>query len=370
MSIDMGDNLKQVWFWQLILSPHMINLAKNLSNLGVEVNYVIQQEMTEERKNLGWTADSLDNIHLYFYKNNLSEILSNSDINAVHIIQGLRGNGYIHEVANYFKTNNINFWVVLETVNTSGFKGYLKKIIYKNIYYKFKKNINGFLSIGYTSPQWLQSIGVDKNNIFPFTYFLDSSVVESNGFDNFIFIFVGNLNENKRPKLIFENLFKLSKKYNFEFWIVGNGILLNELKEISQGSNFSTKFLGVQDIRSVRQYMANADCLILPSQYDGWGAVASEAIIEGTPVICSNTCGVAEVVSLSNEGGVFNVKDKNQFYNLMEKQIENGKVTDKQRQELKKWGKCLTAEKGASYLFEILFGESSTNNLTPWKVKK
>lgn len=361
--------MKEVWFWQLIISPHMIKVAKELTKLGIKVHYVIQQEMTEERKTLGWTLDSLDGIHLHYYKNNLSEILSKSDTSVVHIIQGLRGNGYIYEVAKYFKVNNIKFWVILETVNTIGFKGYLKKFLYMNIYSKFEKNISGFLSIGYTSPKWLQSIGVDRNKIYPFTYFLDPSVVETEVSDNFIFIFVGNLNENKRPKLIFENLFKLSKKYNFEFWIVGNGILLNELKEISQGSNFSTKFLGVQDIRSVRQYMANADCLILPSQYDGWGAVASEAIIEGTPVICSNTCGVAEVVSLSNEGGVFNVKDKNQLYNLMEKQIENGKVTDKQRQELKKWGKCLTAEKGASYLFEILFGESSTNNLAPWKVK-
>lgn len=337
--------MKEVWFWQLIISPHMIKVAKELTKLGIKVHYVVQKEMTEERRSLGWTLDSLEGINLHYYKNNLTEILTKSDKNAVHIMQGLRGNGYIYEVAKYFKVNNIEFWVILETVNTFGFKGYLKKILYMNIYSKFKKNIIGFLSIGYTSPQWLQSIGVDEIKIFPFTYFLESSRTNTKPSDRFVFIFVGNLNENKRPKLLLEKLSLLSKKYDFEFWIIGKGVLLNELKEISQRVSFSTKFLGVQNIRSVRQYMAEADCLILPSQYDGWGAVASEAIIEGTPVICSSTCGVAEVVHLSNEGGVFDFKDKDQLYRLMEKQIANGKVTQKQRQKLKKWGKCLTAEK-------------------------
>lgn len=361
--------IKEIWFWQLIISPHMIKVAKELTKLGLKVNYVIQQEMTEERKGLGWTADSLDDINLYFYKNNLSEILSNSDKHAVHIIQGLRGNSYIHEVAKFFKVNNIKFWVVLETVNTSGFKGYIKKFLYRNIYYKFKKNIHGFLSIGYTSPQWLQDIGVERNKIFPFTYFLAPSIVENKVSDNFIFIFVGNLIERKRPQLILESLSKINSNVDFELWIVGDGILRDHLMTLNKKLNINIKWLGNQPINNVRQFIANADCLILPSFYDGWGAVASEAIIEGTPVICSSSCGVAEVVTLSNEGGVFNFKDKDELYSLINKQLKNGKVDIKQRQKLKSWGECLTAEKGALYLSEILFGESLTNNLAPWKVE-
>lgn len=360
--------IKEVWFWQLIISPHMIKVAKELTKLNIKVNYVIQQEMSEERKNLGWTLDSLEGINLYYYKKNLSEILSKSATNAVHIIQGLRGNGYIYEVAKFFNINNIKFWVVLETVNTLGFKGVIKKFLYMAIYSKFKKNVQGFLSIGYTTPLWLQSIGVNESKIFPFTYFLEPSTATTKVSDRFVFIFVGNLNENKRPKLLFEKLSILSKKYDFELWVIGKGILLNELKIMSQSSNFSIKFLGVQDIRSVRQYMASADCLILPSKYDGWGAVASEAIIEGTPVICSSSCGVAEVVVLSGEGGVFNFQNEDQLYNCLEKQVQNSKVNKEQRQKLKKWGECLTAEKGALYLSEILFGKSPTNNLAPWKV--
>lgn len=362
--------MKEVWFWQLIISPHMVKVAKELTKLGIKVNYVIQQEMTEERKNLGWTLDSLEGVNLYYYKNNLSEILSKSDKNAVHILQGLRGNGYIYEVAKFFKVNNIKFWVILETVNTMGFKGYIKKLLYRNIYYKFKKNIHGFLSIGYTSPQWLQSIGAHESKIFPFTYFLDPSVINPEVEDNFVFIFVGNLIERKRPQLILESLAKINSNIDFELWMVGDGVLRNNLITLNKKLNLNIQWLGSQPINNVRQFIANADCLILPSFYDGWGAVASEAIIEGTPVICSSSCGVAEVVALSNEGGIFDFKDKDGLFGLVNKQIENGKVGTKQRQKLKKWGECLTAEKGALYLSEILFGEPSTSKLAPWKVGK
>lgn len=360
--------IKEIWFWQLIVSPHMVKLAKELTKLGVKVNYVVQEEMTNERKSLGWTIDSLDNIKLFFYKNNLSEILSNSDENAIHIIQGLRGNGYINEVANFFNINNIKFWVVLETVNTTGFKGYLKNFLYRKIYSKFKENITGFLSIGYTSPQWLQSIGVERNIIFPFTYFLDPSIVETEVSDNFIFIFVGNLIERKRPQLILESLSKINSNVDFELWIVGDGVLRDHLMSLNK--KLKIKWLGIQPINNVRQFIANADCLILPSLFDGWGAVVSEALIEGTPAICSSSCGVAGVVSKSNYGGVFAYNDENEFVRLLERQLNKGKVEKNDRAILKNWGRCLTAELGAKYLYDILFNDIHTNFLPPWDYKK
>jgi hypothetical protein len=60
----------------------------------------------------------------------------------------------------------------------------------------------------------------------------------------------------------------------------------------------------------VPRAMAQADCLVLPSIHDGWGAVASESLMVGTPVVCSDACGVAGVVQASGVGGVFPVKDK------------------------------------------------------------
>lgn len=362
--------MKEVWFWQLILSPHMVKVAKELSKLNIKVHYVIQQELDEERKKLGWTSDSLDDVELHFYQNNFYEIITESHKNAIHILQGLRGNGYVGNLKKKFKENNIDFWVVMETVNTNGIDRYLRDLMYKIIYFKYKNNIKGFLSIGYKSPDWLKSIGVEKYKIFPFTYFLNSSITNSLLHDKFIFIFVGNLIERKRPRLMLESLSKLKKKFDFELWIVGDGVLSDELKILGNNLNLNIKWLGVQPINKVTQFIANADCLILPSLHDGWGAVASEALIEGTPVVCSSSCGVAGVVYQSNYGGVFQYNDENQFVNLLEKQLMRGKVETNDRVILKDWGKCLTAEVGAKYLYDILFNNVNANFLAPWFYEK
>ena len=41
-----------------------------------------------------------------------------------------------------------------------------------------------------------------------------------------------------------------------------------------------------------------ADNLVLPSSHDGWGAVTTEALMVGTPVICSDTCGSSLIVKI------------------------------------------------------------------------
>ena len=50
--------------------------------------------------------------------------------------------------------------------------------------------------------------------------------------------------------------------------------------------------------------MAAADVLVLPSRFDGWGAVVNEALMVGTPVICSDRCGASDVIENGRNGYV------------------------------------------------------------------
>jgi glycosyltransferase involved in cell wall biosynthesis len=51
--------------------------------------------------------------------------------------------------------------------------------------------------------------------------------------------------------------------------------------------------------------MAAADVLVLPSRFDGWGAVVNEALMVGTPVISSDRCGASDVIENGSNGYVF-----------------------------------------------------------------
>lgn len=364
--------MKQVWFWQLIISPHMIKLAESLSNLGVEVNYVIQQEMSEYRADLGWQVKYPEStkIHLLGEFKDYKYYLNKADDNAIHIFQGIRGNGYITDLMNYSVSNNKKFWIIMETVELTGVKKYFKKFEYKRLFKKYKKNISGILAIGHTSSEWLIKIGVDKIKIYPFAYFLDSSMLNISDYNlknNFIFIYAGSLIHRKRPLLILESVSKILNKENVEIWFLGDGALKDILLKRNKALSLNVKFFGNIGIDEVREYLAQSDCLILPSFHDGWGAVTSEALIEGSRVICSDSCGSARTVELSNTGGVFSRDDISQLHELINEQLIKGKVYPDEREKNKKWATCLTSHSGAGYLYNILFPTDVSEIVAPWE---
>lgn len=364
--------MKQVWFWQLIISPHMINLAESLSKLGVEVNYVIQQEMSFDRADLGWEVKYPEGVNMFLLNKNKNYeyYLNKSDDNAVHIFQGIRGNGYITDLMNHSMSNNKKFWIIMETVELIGVKKYFKKFEYQRLFRKYKKNMLGVLSIGHTSSKWLIKIGVDKKIIYPFAYFLDASKLKINSRDlqnKFVFIYIGSLIDRKRPHLILENLSKISNKDDIEVWFLGDGYLKECLIEMNKRLMVKAKFFGNININEVRKFISQSDCLILPSFHDGWGAVTSEALIEGSRVICSDSCGSARTVELSDTGGVFSRDDINHLHQLIKEQLIKGKVYSVERELNKKWATCLTSDSGASYLYSILFPIDGIDIIAPWE---
>ena len=55
----------------------------------------------------------------------------------------------------------------------------------------------------------------------------------------------------------------------------------------------------------ISEIINQVDCLSASSYHDGWGAVVSEALLIGIPVICSDTCGSSVIVKASGFGGIF-----------------------------------------------------------------
>ena len=128
------------------------------------------------------------------------------------------------------------------------------------------------------------------------------------------------------------------------------------------------EWLGQLPMHEARQRMATADCLVLPSRHDGWGAVVSEALMAGTPAICSDRCGAAEVVLASGVGGVFPAGDQKALEAQLMQQITEGQRTANQRAALAQWARSLGAEAGARYLLAILAGgrDGATRPAPPW----
>ena len=111
------------------------------------------------------------------------------------------------------------------------------------------------------------------------------------------------------------------KLRDIELWIVGGGL---ERENLNSLANLflpgQVNWIGSLPMSKIPKIIQEADCLVLPSRHDGWGAVVCESLMVGTPVICSDACGSSEVVQASGVGGIFLKNDQRSLAKFLYKQ--------------------------------------------------
>ena len=365
----------EIWFWQRIVSPHMAGLAVALARRGCKVTYVAEQAMTADRAQQGWAVPVMPGVDLVYSGSGstIAALISKAPANCVHICQGIRSNGRVAEAQRALSARGLQYWVVMETVNDSGWYGIVKRSVYRRFFHPRRKSLQGVLAIGHRTADWVTARGMPADRVYPFAYFLpDDEMPVANSqrkLGPFRFVFAGQLIQRKRVDWLINALAGLTDK-TFELWIVGTGPEEPDLRLLAARKlGDRVLWLGQLPLVEVPAVLSQADCLVLPSVHDGWGAVASEALMTGTPVVCSDACGVAGAVHASGAGGVFSVNDLAALTHLLGDQVAQGTVTDKARRQLAAWATCLGATDGADYLLEILRSQTigqECHPVTPW----
>lgn len=91
----------------------------------------------------------------------------------------------------------------------------------------------------------------------------------------------------------------LSKIYthDFEYWIVGSGVLEPHLKKLVHELNleYKVKFLGFR--KDIPELLNQSDIFLMTSYWEGFGLAVVEAMAASLPVVVSNVSGLREVVS-------------------------------------------------------------------------
>ena len=350
----------EIWFWQSIVSPHMAGLAAALASRGCKVTYVAEAPMSNDRVQQGWSIPALPGVHLVYAVTRpaVQQVIDNAPLTAVHICQGIRGNGWVAAAQRALAVRGLRQWVVMETVDDAGWRGALKRLEYRRLFMQKRQQVRGVLAIGHRTPDWVAARGVPPCQVFPFAYFLPDADLALKRSERepgpFRFVFAGQLIPRKRVDWLITALAGLASQ-PFELSIVGTGPEEPALRALaSRGLAERVRWLGQLPLTAVPAVMAQADCLVLPSVHDGWGAVASEALMVGTPVICSDTCGAAGVVKASGTGGVFPYEDRQALATALGTQLARGCRGLEARHQLASWAQCLGANAGARYLLEIL----------------
>lgn len=353
----------------------MAGLAAALAAGGCEVVYVAERPMSKARALQGWTPPSLGDARLVLAPTRAAvrNIVDTASLSAIHICQGIRDNGLIGLAQRALAKRHLRQWVIMETVDDSGLRGVLKRLEYRRLFRAWYPVLEGVLATGWQTQNWVAARGMPSDQVFPFAYFLpEPAEVSSDRLKDgkrFRFLFVGQLIERKRVDLLIKSL-ALMKHDHFELVVVGDGPEASSLKTIAEemlpGHSY---LLGWVPMDQVRQLMSEADCLVLPSRHDGWGAVVSEALMVGTPVVCSDACGSAGIVVASGMGAVFPRKDPDALQRVLRSALDRGHSNTQSRRELAHWATSLGTGAGAKYLLKILnyakYG--GVRPLPPWQ---
>jgi glycosyltransferase involved in cell wall biosynthesis len=253
-------------------------------------------------------------------------------------------------------------------------KGKIRWLKYHLLKIRYNNYIDFIAATGELGTLQYRNIGFDERKIFEWGYFVESSELSINKAINNEYLqypsilFVGSIDDRKNiiPQI---NIIKKFEDRIRKMTIVGDGSLKVELKAKIQGySIFDYK--GNLPNNEVKKLMSSHDILILPSKFDGWGAVVNEALHAGMQVIASENCGASALLDGETRGEKFEFKGKNDFEQVLLKWINKGSLTQDERHRIANWSKNHISGKVVARYFEQIVDHVFTGNSerpsAPW----
>lgn len=307
----MNQNILKVCIWMNIPSHHQDAFFSSLFHSpNTDIIVIYYDDISTERKNLGWNLNYNLKSYEFFKKQNVKEtILMISDWkDRIHIIPGF-SNPFLKELLEEIILNKVR-WVHWsersgrELYRMLNYNKYLVNL-FLPIFYKIKgyynyadmvnKHALGAFAQGKLAKRDFIKWGIDKNKIEYLFYTINGLKKNKNSHVNnhITFTYLGSLTKNKGIDLLIKAFCEISKERKCKLLLVGPDN--NGFKKLAErfGIENKTKFTGPVLFNKINYYLNQTDIFVLPTRHDGWGVVLNEAASLGIPIISTDECGAA-----------------------------------------------------------------------------
>jgi len=354
-------------FWQNIISIHQSSFLEALANKH-KVILIVENELSDIRKNSGWQLDAMKNVELIIAPkdNQIKHIISHHK-QAWHGISGLHAYDLATKALKFATQIGCkNITIITESYDRIGLRGLLRLIKYSVLSLKYKNKIKAIFVTGLPARACFENLFFSTHIIFNWGYFTKQGHykcknAKPRGLPNLLF--VGSLDVGKNLLPILPMVYKHKSLFS-KFYIVGNGPLVPNLKKEIR-TKTEIEYLGVLKNSEIQILMKKCDLLILPSIYDGWGAVVNEALSNGMRVLCSDNCGASILLEGKMRGGVFSHKINN-FDKELIKWLKEGVVEHTDRVAIIEWCEAhISGEVAASYFLDVVNYLESKTTIRP-----
>ncbi|MEA5140087.1 glycosyltransferase family 4 protein [Arcicella rigui] len=363
----------KIIFWMNIPSFHQNDFLNDIS-IDFELFVVFAHKINVERVQQGWNfnENSMNFSYCYLSEKSIFQIFQFicQHKNALHIFGGIWAEKYFFMALLLLKWLKANYLIYSEAPIPNKKRSVLKRFFIQNgfnfIARKLLQDAKGCLAVGKSGEDFFKNLGVDENRILPFGYFRNLSLGQKQKIhkNTIELIFVGQLIERKGITLLIDAIFALKQHFdNFSLTIIGSGRLEATILEQIQHYQLESyvKLLGTIPADEVPKFIQQADLLILPSDFDGWGMVVNEAILCQTPVLVSDACGATSLIKNYQNGFIFQAGN---LHSLLSQLQHFMNLSEKAKTEIvKKLSK--TAEKISTKSISSYFGQCIDFYLNP-----
>jgi len=307
------NNIKHVVIWMNQPSYYQTIFFRELTRNGVQLKVLYNSNVAKFRRDLGWQTAGEEN----FGQRTLSgswdairQVLQHRD--AVHLINGLWSIPHFMLASVLLLLTGSRVYFHAEHPDPAMTRA--------GAWYTFKcwwvrwlmLMAEGLFSIGRRACAYYHRMGVQDFKIVPFMYFtgrpvdmLQLTARAETG--QFLIVYVGQFVEWKRVEDILQAVALINESVlGCRLLLLGAGPLAKRYIDLARelGLQDKVQLRGPLPPKHIWRSLPEADVLVLASRFDGWGLTVNEALQSGVPAVCSDECGVAELIRENPTWGI------------------------------------------------------------------
>jgi glycosyltransferase involved in cell wall biosynthesis len=367
-------------FWQTVASPHQAPYVRALAErLGPEqVTCAFRSDLHPELRAQGWEPPDYGGAQVLFGLDAGAafRLLASTPPEAVHIFSSMSHDPVLRRAFWHATRAGAPLGLFSEGRDWRGGKGVARRLDSLLHERQWRRHLRFVLAMGGVGRRWFLDCGYPADRVYDFAYVVEQpqwSVPAEPASGPARLIYVGQLIPRKRVDLLLDAVAGLEPG-TWTLDVVGRGPADGALRRRADRLRLgeAVHFHGAMGNSAARSLLAERDVLVLPSRWDGWGAVVNEALASGARVVCSDHCGAAELVASEDMGRVFRAGSVKALREALRPLVAAGRVDGAARQRIRDHSRHFTGDAVADYLLQIVaeaVDRRAPRPIAPWRVE-
>lgn len=331
---------QRIVFWQPIVSPHQRDFLEAVARAsGRVVVLAAETGLPADRIAQGWPEVIHDRVRVVDCTDadTFSALVAHGTSETLHVFSGFFSHPIVWRAFRHLAPTQARMAILTEAPERRFATGFMKRLRGTFLVRRHGARFDVVMAMGSVGRRFMEDVGFPREKIVCFGYRL---AVPDHPWPEappptpgpVRFIAAGQFIRRKGFDVLLEACEKLPVG-GWDVRIIGNGPLREALMRQTEGSRLTccVRFSPTLPNTDLRREIATCDWTVLPSRHDGWGMIVNESLIAGTPVICSENCGAADLVSEAVVGRVVPAGDSAALASVMRECIAAGRIDTSRR---------------------------------------